>query len=64
MDEWLTWPVEKDQEIVNTEEGRLNWVITRIGVYGNPDINTPFMIGWTGLTTVDIRIRKQIGEST
>ena len=64
FNEWLAWPLEKDQEIVNTEEGRMNWIITRIEHYGNPTINTPFMIGWTGLRAVDMRIRKKItGEN-
>lgn len=57
FDEWLTWPVEKDQEYVNTEEGRADWIITRMEHYGDPTIRTPFMIGWTGLPSVDIRIR-------
>lgn len=62
--DWLDWPVEKDQEIVQTEAGRLNWIITRIEHYGEPTIRTPFMIGWTGLPTVDMRIRRTVGEST
>lgn len=61
--EWLTWPVEKDQIIVNDEDGRADWILTRMEIYGLPDIRTPFMIGWTGLSAVNIRIRKRIGES-
>lgn len=61
--EWLTWPQEKDQIIVNTEEGRTNWIITRMEHYGEPTIRTPFMIGWTGLLAIDMRLRKRTGES-